>query len=377
MASSSSAVLELSDHQRNDTRVEIIEPTRDAGAAERNDIATLSGNILWSRSILRRLGENSSASNSIVFTSVSLKRKLFYVGQGKTLGELSEVERLGEVSASDASDHESLLSGEQRGHGAAGRSSRGGRSYLQLRDNGGSPETPRTRRGWAQSSRLAGLDRFLTVKHAAFLSIIINLLLFALKLASAIISNSLSVLSCLVDSALDLFVCLVLFISHRLLRPKNADPSDASPAHIEPVAVIVCVCVVTATSFQLIAQSFMSFLQGDAKPRVSSIPGAFLSLAVVLKCILYVLCRRVDNPSVQALAEDHRNDILSNAVALMFGFMGTYVQGWLDPVGALLIVVVIIVNWTQAGKEQVGIILWYNTISPTTVFSPRYSLSKR
>ena len=34
--------------------------------------------------------------------------------------------------------------------------------------------------------------------------------------------------------------------------------------------------------------------------------------------------RRVQTPSVQALAQDHRNDVISNTSALIMGFIG----GW-------------------------------------------------
>jgi len=42
----------------------------------------------------------------------------------------------------------------------------------------------------------------------------------------------------------------------------------------------------------------------------------------VSKAILFVLCYRVKNPSMYALAEDSRNDVASNIVALVCGLIG-------------------------------------------------------
>lgn len=42
----------------------------------------------------------------------------------------------------------------------------------------------------------------------------------------------------------------------------------------------------------------------------------------VTKFVLYMLCRRIHTGSVQALAQDHRNDVLSNSIAVVFGYVG-------------------------------------------------------
>jgi len=40
------------------------------------------------------------------------------------------------------------------------------------------------------------------------------------------------------------------------------------------------------------------------------------------KFVLYIVCRRIHTPSMQALALDHRNDIISNTVAVACGIIG-------------------------------------------------------
>ena len=38
--------------------------------------------------------------------------------------------------------------------------------------------------------------------------------------------------------------------------------------------------------------------------------------------MLYVICRRVPNPMCRALANDHRNDVVSNTAAVACGIIG-------------------------------------------------------
>jgi len=41
-----------------------------------------------------------------------------------------------------------------------------------------------------------------------------------------------------------------------------------------------------------------------------------------VKIILYIVCRRVPNPICRALANDHRNDVISNTAAVACGIIG-------------------------------------------------------
>jgi hypothetical protein len=43
---------------------------------------------------------------------------------------------------------------------------------------------------------------------------------------------------------------------------------------------------------------------------------------IVSKAILFVLCYRIKSPTMSALAEDSRNDVASNIVALACGLIG-------------------------------------------------------
>jgi len=45
-------------------------------------------------------------------------------------------------------------------------------------------------------------------------------------------------------------------------------------------------------------------------------------LMTAAKFVLFIVCRRVATPSAQVLAIDHRNDVISNTVAVACGIIG-------------------------------------------------------
>jgi hypothetical protein len=55
---------------------------------------------------------------------------------------------------------------------------------------------------------------------------------------------------------------------------------------------------------------------------MGALPVTVMCVTAVSKAILFILCYRVKNPTMSALAEDHRNDVASNIIALCCGLIG-------------------------------------------------------
>merc|ERR1712154_314157 len=74
------------------------------------------------------------------------------------------------------------------------------------------------------------------------------------------------------------------------------------------------------------------------------------------KFCLWIYCRQFKHsPIVQALAQDHINDVWSNTVALIVIFIVSYYPNlyWMDPAGAICISLWIIWSWYSTGKDEV------------------------
>ncbi len=84
-----------------------------------------------------------------------------------------------------------------------------------------------------------------------------------------------------------------------------------------------------------------------------------LGVGIGMKFFLFLYCRLAvsNEPSdiLEALAEDHINDVFSNAAAIITASIAFEVNTvwWLDPIGAIAISLVIIYRWSFMITEQV------------------------
>jgi len=84
-----------------------------------------------------------------------------------------------------------------------------------------------------------------------------------------------------------------------------------------------------------------------------------LIAGIVLKLLLWIVCRTAavgeSSDTLAALAEDHINDVWSNAAAVVTGALASRFTSvwWLDPAAGIVISVLIIWRWMGVTNEQV------------------------
>ncbi len=193
----------------------------------------------------------------------------------------------------------------------------------------------------------------LSVDTTAWLTFSINLFLLFAKLSAAIQSGSLSVLSSLLDSALDLFSGFTIGISSYLIKRYDRFHYPIGRNRLESVAIVITACVMGTAALQIVTKAVEDIASSNVNPNINAFSGSIIGITIIFKTGLYLLCRGVDNPSVQTLAVDHRNDIASNIATLVFGLLGTFVYPNIDPIGAILLAFYIIINWIIVAHEQV------------------------
>jgi divalent metal cation (Fe/Co/Zn/Cd) transporter len=70
--------------------------------------------------------------------------------------------------------------------------------------------------------------------------------------------------------------------------------------------------------------------------------GIMVSVTVV-KFVLMVYCRRFKNEIVRAYAQDHLFDVITNSIGLAAAVLAIKFYWWLDPTGAILVSISIII----------------------------------
>lgn len=82
-----------------------------------------------------------------------------------------------------------------------------------------------------------------------------------------------------------------------------------------------------------------------------------IGTVIVAKSLLLLLCwsLRGASDSAAALAQDHRNDVVTNSVTIIvLALLGRYPSvWWLDPATAMVLGLLILVTWTMTGKGHV------------------------
>lgn len=195
-------------------------------------------------------------------------------------------------------------------------------------------------------------------KHAQLamrLSFYSNVALLAVKLVAAISSGSLSIITSALDSVLDLVSGLILFMTDKSMRNSDKYLYPIGKSRMQPLGIIVFSCIMGTFGFQILIEAVRQLL-GPAHTHhlehLMLMIGIMIGV-IVLKFFLYLFCRTSKSPAVQAYAQDHRNDVLTNSIGLTAAILGDRLYYWVDPVGAMLLALYIMYNWGSTALENV------------------------
>ena len=193
----------------------------------------------------------------------------------------------------------------------------------------------------------------LNISVAIRLSLLCNIGLLVSKAVAAHLSGSMSIISSLVDSAVDLMSGLVVCYTSHAIKCTNYYEYPEGKTRLEPISIIVLAVIMAVASIQVIITSVTKIIENSANPDITTGTIVIIAATVVIKMLLFLYCRHIKSPSTNVLAQDHRNDVLSNAVALGFGFLGFKVWRNADPLGAILISIYIFLGWYRTGRQQI------------------------
>jgi cation diffusion facilitator family transporter len=209
------------------------------------------------------------------------------------------------------------------------------------------------------------------------LSLYLNLIITFTKLVAYIRTLSLSVLAALLDSVLDVVSQMVLnYTEKHSSMQRSSAFYPAGAARLEPIGVLTCAALMGMASFEVLKESFQTLIYRDSNLEHLTLSEewfSFWSMLAILgvKLALLWICQKASHrrqgygsakaslqladPTLEALAQDHWNDVLSNGVAAVALVLALYSPNlwWLDPLGAISISIYIIVSWYETGREQI------------------------
>ncbi|KAK4676961.1 hypothetical protein QC764_409500 [Podospora pseudoanserina] len=171
------------------------------------------------------------------------------------------------------------------------------------------------------------------IKFAIRGSFVINFCLFVIQLYAAISTGSLALFATTADAFMDLVSSFVMLIASWLAARPSVYKYPVGRTRIEAMAIILFCALMTTVAIQLL---FIVFAKGS----------------MMVYCLMY---RRF--PTVFIFYIDHRNDIAINSFGLIMAVVGEKIAWYLDPIGAILVALIILFSWVSNAFEHIWLLV--------------------
>lgn len=198
-------------------------------------------------------------------------------------------------------------------------------------------------------------------------TLILNLVLFAMKLVAVILSSSVALLGSLLDSIIDIVSGFVMWWAVKTARKRDPLYYPEGRSRLEPIGIIILCVIMSVASVELIINSIRRIIDAATGKQVvidmSGLTIGLMTFTVVSKLIFFIIARGKKSPGIRALALDNRNDVLSNLTALIFGILANKVSVYFDPAGAVTMAIYILYSWVNQGWGQIKVLVGYTADS--------------
>ncbi|RUP44291.1 hypothetical protein BC936DRAFT_149673 [Jimgerdemannia flammicorona] len=200
--------------------------------------------------------------------------------------------------------------------------------------------------------------RLFKLKIAIYGSTAANVVLFILQLVAAISSGSLSLFATMADAFMDLLSSGILMAAGRAASMENMEKYPTGKSRMETTGIIVFSTLMATLSLQLIIEAIRTLIAGEHTTNVDIKSVVLVCIALGTKVFLYLYCFALRQySSAKVLAQDHRNDLLVNSLGLTTALLSGRITWWIDPVGAIIVALIILRSWTWTAYEQIQLIV--------------------
>ena len=186
-------------------------------------------------------------------------------------------------------------------------------------------------------------------------SIIINLVLFALKFWAGVVTGSLALTADAWHTLSDSISSVVLVIATKLMSKKADQEHPFGHGRWEQIAALFIAFILGIIGYDFLKQSSIQFRSREAVHfGIIAIVVTIVSIAVkeALAQYAFSIARKTGNTSVKADGWHHRSDALSSVVVLVGIFLAKYFW-WIDSVLAAIIALFLFYATVKIIRETV------------------------
>ncbi|KAI5367684.1 putative cation efflux protein [Septoria linicola] len=190
-------------------------------------------------------------------------------------------------------------------------------------------------------------------------SFIANIILAILQVYGAVSSGSLSLFTTMADSIFDPASNLTLILCNRAVNKVDPRKFPSGKARLETAGNITFCFLMTAVSFILIVESIRQLVEkvDDAQFHYPSVIAVGIAFATKLALFFYCYALRNKYSQIRILWEDHRNDLFINGFGLMTSVLGSKVKWFIDPMGAIILSVLIAFLWLRTAYQEFQLLI--------------------
>ncbi|XP_047158024.1 metal tolerance protein 4-like [Vigna umbellata] len=200
------------------------------------------------------------------------------------------------------------------------------------------------------SAGLAQQERAMRISNYA------NVALLILKSYATIRSGSIAIAASTLDSLLDLMAGGILWFTHLAMKNINIYKYPIGKLRVQPVGIIIFAAIMATLGFQVLITAVQKLIENSPSEIMS--PEQIIWLysimlfATAVKLVLWLYCRNSANKIVRAYADDHQFDVVTNVVGLVAAVLGDKYYWWIDPIGAIMLAIYTITNWSRTVMEN-------------------------
>ncbi|KAI0021819.1 cation efflux family-domain-containing protein [Xylariomycetidae sp. FL0641] len=197
------------------------------------------------------------------------------------------------------------------------------------------------------------------IAFAVNASFTVNCCLFVIQLYAAISTGSLSLFATAADAFMDLVSSFVMLTTSRLAAKPSVYKYPVGRTRIETLGIILFCALMTTVAIELLIESARTLGEGGSDSnQLQIVPLVCVGVAIFAKGSLMLYCLAYRKyPSVHVFFIDHRNDIVVNIFGLVMSVVGSRFVWYIDPIGAILIALLILFSWVSNAFEQVWLLV--------------------
>ncbi|KAF3951312.1 hypothetical protein CMV_023023, partial [Castanea mollissima] len=180
---------------------------------------------------------------------------------------------------------------------------------------------------------------------------IANIVLFALKVSASIESKSLSIIASILDPFFDLLWGFILWLTSHAMQNPNPHKYPIGKERMQPVGMIVFGSFGLQLLF-LAAKQFITKSKPEKDPQKEKWMIGVMTFVTMVQFMLAFYCRRFENKIVRAYAEHHSSNVITNLISLAAAVLAIRYYWWIDPTGAIIILLFTMYSWTKMFFEN-------------------------